>query len=56
MKVAALIEELQKLDRDLECVVMDQDGMWCELTQPEVHKVTYYLGGEGTIYGEAVLL
>ena len=56
MKVATLIEELQKLDPNLECVIMAQDGMWCELTQPEVHKVTYYLGGEGTIHGEAVLL
>jgi len=56
MKVAALIEELQKLDPDLECVVTDLDGTWCVLTQPEVHKVTYYLDDDRTVYGEAVLL
>ena len=56
MKVATLIEELQKLDPDLECVVADYDGTWYELTQPEVHKVDYLLDGEGTIHWEAVLL
>ena len=56
MKVATLIEELQKLDPDLDCVVADRDGSWCALTQPEVHKVDYLLDGEGTIHGEAVLL
>ena len=56
MKVATLIEELQKLDPDLDCVVADCDGSWCALTPPEVHRVTYYLGGEETTYGEAVLL
>ena len=55
MKVGALIEELQKLDPNLECCVSDYDGTWYSLQSAEVHKIDY-LADEGTIHGEAVLL